>query len=108
MNSPILFVGNDTKSFEEKYSNYTFNNTYLIGGATAKLSKNFPNSKIIYGKNRNDTSLKIADTFFNNSKSVFLAKNGEQRFYELIDCVTVAPFAANEKSPIIFTSTKTT
>ncbi|MDU7501580.1 MAG: cell wall-binding repeat-containing protein, partial [Finegoldia magna] len=106
MNSPILFVGNDTKSFEEKYSNYTFNNTYLIGGATAKLSKNFPNSKIIYGKNRNDTSMIIADTFFKDTKSVFLAKNGEQRFSELIDCVTVAPFAANEKSPIIFASTK--
>lgn len=106
MNSPILFVGNDTKSFEEKYANYTFNNTYLIGGATAKLSKNFPNSKIIYGKNRNYTSMKIADTFFNNSKYVFLAKNGEQRFSELIDCVTVAPFAANEKFPIIFASTK--
>lgn len=106
MNSPILFVGNDTTSFNEKYAKYTFKNTYLIGGATAKFSNSFPNSKIIYGKNRNDTSMKIADTFFKNSKSVFLAKNGEQRFSELIDCVTVAPFAANEKSPIIFASTK--
>ena len=51
-------------------------------------------------------ALKIADTFFKDSKSVFLAKNGEQRFSELIDCVTVAPFAANENSPIIFASTK--
>lgn len=106
MNSPILFVGNDTTSFKEKYANYTFKNTYLIGGATAKLSKNFPNPIIIYGKNRNDTSMKIADTFFKNSKSIFIAKNGDQRFSELIDCVTVAPLAANEKSPIIFASTK--
>lgn len=106
MDSPILFVGNDTTSFKEKYANYTFKNTYLIGGATAKLSKNFPNSKIIYGKNRNDTSMKIASKFFSDSKSIFLAKNGEQIFSELIDCVTVAPFAANEKSPIIFASTK--
>ena len=106
MDSPILFIGNDTKSFNEKYAKYTFKNTYLIGGSTAKLSKNFPNSKIIYGKNRNDTSMKIASKFFSDSKSIFLAKNGEQRFSELIDCVTVAPFAANEKSPIIFASTK--
>lgn len=106
MNSPILFVGNDTTSFKEKYAKYTFKNTYLIGGATAKFSKNFPNPIIIYGENRNDTSMKIAYTFFKDSKSVFLAKNGEQRFSELIDCVTVAPLAANEKSPIIFASTK--
>lgn len=106
MNSPILFIGNDTKSFNEKYAKYTFKNNYLIGGATAKFTNNFPNSKIIYGKNRNDTSIKIANTFFKDSKTVFLAKNGEQRFSELIDCVTVAPLAANEKSPIIFASTK--
>lgn len=74
MDSPILFIGNDTKSFNEKYAKYTFKNTYLIGGATAKFSNSFPNSKIIYGKNRNDTSMKIAYTFFKNSKSVFLAK----------------------------------
>ena len=96
-------VSNTKKAIEREVY---FNNTYLIGGATAKLFKNFPNSKIIYGKNRNDTSMKIADAFFKNSKSIFLAKNGDQRFSELIDCVTLAPFAANEKSPIIFASTK--
>lgn len=105
-NSPILFIGDDVNSFKQKSQNYTFNNTYLIGGATAKLSNNFQNSKIIYGKNRNDTSMKIAAIFFSNSNSIFLAKNGDHRFSELIDCVTVAPLAANEKSPIIFASAK--
>ncbi|WP_297810316.1 cell wall-binding repeat-containing protein [uncultured Finegoldia sp.] len=104
LNSPILFIDENIKSFNEKYAKFNFKKIFLIGGHTSKFKSNFKNASLIFGNNRNDTSFKIADQFYKNSSSIFIAKNGEKNSSELIDCVTVAPTAAMENSPIIFVS----
>ncbi|WAW14951.1 cell wall-binding repeat-containing protein [Peptostreptococcus equinus] len=104
INSPIIFIGTNLDEF--KNSLYTLNadNKYFIGGSSNNYSYLFNNSRSIFGKDRNETSLNIAKTFFRDYQYVFIAKNGQENQSELIDSVAVGGVAGTKNSPVIFVS----
>lgn len=68
---------------------------YIIGGPS-KVSINNLNAERIHGKDRYETSYKIADKFYKGNKSIIMASG--QVF---ADALTAAPLAASLNIPII-------
>ncbi len=105
--SPMIFMGRDKYLFKDEINYLGFEKAYMIGGASAKHTNMFKPSEAIAGKNRKDTSLKIAEKFFgNNINQAFLAKSGINSMSELIDAVTVGGYAGKISSPVVYVDAK--
>lgn len=105
--SPMIFMGRDKSLFKDEIKYLGFEKAYMIGGASTKHTNMFIPSEAIAGKNRKDTSLKIAEKFFgNNINQAFLAKSGINSMSELIDAVTVGGYAGKISSPVMYVDAK--
>lgn len=108
---PILLVNNkeitaDQQAFLEAH---TGNNYYIIGGEGAvnaemeEVVQNYGSTERIYGANRQETSVRVAEAFFENLECVVLAyaKN-------FPDGLCGGPLAEKLNAPLILTSTEKT
>lgn len=104
--NPILLVGNSLtssqKAFIKKHNSAEF---YIIGG-TGTVNEEIENYLAEYGtvervsgKNRYDTSVKIAEKFFKNPDEVILAYA-----YNFPDGLSAGPLAATKNIPILLIS----
>ncbi len=104
MGYPILLVKHNKvpEIISKAIKDLSINEVYIVGGDSAvsiKLEKELPKLiKRIGGIDRYETSAKIADEFFTNSKRAFMASG--QVF---ADALVIGPVAANENAPVLLT-----
>ncbi|WP_270839777.1 cell wall-binding repeat-containing protein [Peptacetobacter hiranonis] len=100
---PVILVnGNkvpdDVKSFLNKYK---ISNAIIVGGDKAvgkDVEKLFKSVDRVAGDDRYDTSKKIAEKFFDDSDTIFMA-SGE----DFADSISVSYYAGMEKAPVLLT-----
>lgn len=101
--SPLIFIGKYKDEFAFDLNDLSYKQIYLIGGDASYYVDYFPQAKVIYGRDRNDTNLKIAKEFFaSDSVNAFVAKNGKHRMEELIDSVAIGGLAGKMNAPVLF------
>ncbi|CDI50280.1 cell wall-binding repeat-containing protein [Clostridium tetani] len=108
-NAPILLTqsGNINSTTLEEIKRLNAENAIILGGptvvseSTVNVLKNMGvNCTRIYGKDRYETSVKVAKTI-GNSNGIFIASGAG-----FADAVSAAPIAASRQMPIILTSSK--
>lgn len=105
--SPMIFMGKDKSQFKDEINLLGFDEAYMIGASAAKQGYLFNSYESVFGKNRKETSLKIAEKFFGyNVGQVFLVKGGSSSMSELIDAVTIGGYAGKTSSPVIYVEKK--
>ncbi len=104
MGYPILLLKQNKvpQIISKTIKDLSINEVYVVGGNSAvsvKLEKALPKLiKRIGGLDRYETSAKIADEFFINSKKAYMASG--QVF---ADALVIGPVAANENAPVLLT-----
>lgn len=111
--APILLteknkLTKNTENFIKNLGKENIKNVYIVGGPVAIDKKvedrlntiTGENAQRIAGKNRYDTSLKIAEKSYQNPKSAILASGGVY-----VDALTAAPLSQKIQAPILLTET---
>ena len=100
---PVILVNGNNVPKEVKafLSKYKIKDAIVVGGTKAvgsDIEKLFAKVERVAGEDRYDTSKKIAERFFANSKTIFVA-SGES----FADSLSVSYYAGKEHSPILLT-----
>lgn len=100
---PVILVnGNNVPKEVKAFLNkYKIKDAIVVGGTKAvgsDIEKLFTKVERVAGEDRYDTSKKIAERFFANSKTIFVA-SGES----FADSLSVSYYAGKEHSPILLT-----
>lgn len=100
---PVILVnGNNVPKEVKAFLNkYKIKDAIVVGGTKAvgsDIEKLFAKVERVAGEDRYDTSKKIAERFFANSKTIFVA-SGES----FADSLSVSYYAGKEHSPILLT-----
>ena len=100
---PVILVnGNKVPDVAKNFLNkYKISNAIIVGGDKAvgkDVEKLFKSVDRVAGEDRYETSKKIADKFFADSKTVFMA-SGE----DFADSISVSYYAGMEKAPVLLT-----
>ena len=100
---PVILVNGNNVPKEVKVflNKYKIKDAIVVGGSKAvglDIEKLFAKVERVAGKDRYDTSKKIAERFFANSKTIFVA-SGES----FADSLSVSYYAGKEHSPILLT-----
>ena len=100
---PVILVNGNNVPKEVKVflNKYKIKDAIVVGGTKAvgsDIEKLFAKVERVAGEDRYDTSKKIAERFFANSKTIFVA-SGES----FADSLSVSYYAGKEHSPILLT-----
>lgn len=100
---PVILVNgnNIPKEVKAFLNKYKIKDAIVVGGTKAvgsDIEKLFTKVERVAGEDRYDTSKKIAERFFANSKTIFVA-SGES----FADSLSVSYYAGKEHSPILLT-----
>ena len=100
---PVILVNGNNVPKEVKVflNKYKIKDAIVVGGSKAvgsDIEKLFAKVERVAGEDRYDTSKKIAERFFANSKTIFVA-SGES----FADSLSVSYYAGKEHSPILLT-----
>ena len=104
---PILLVGKSLKAGQKEYLEDLAGETYCVIGGTSAVSSAVQNQFTNYGatyrvagENRYETSVKVAENFFDKPQAAVLAY--AQNFP---DGLSAGPLAYNMKAPLLLTKT---